>query len=373
MKTDSYKNWMDAFRESFSHDEAALSPGHWESLCKRMHRRKIIRRSLSSAMVLFPLIGLIILFPSKTPALIPSKVLALNPTLPVLDRLEDAPVVRVANITRHPRPVGPFSTGIVLQEESETMTPKTICETETGMDEKEWQLTQADERTSIEDSFSPEREFFKSRGQVNNKQCLLIGIHAGLAAAGEKFSYAKQDYLSYINRILEMDTKAITGSNSSAVPTNISYSHSIPLEIGFLLQIPVSHSFAFESGIEYTYLRSVENNNGVLSRQQLHLIGVPLRINLLFSKTGPFDWYAGAGITVEKCVAASLGKLKCDEPDLQWSADMSVGVQYHLGPHFSLFVQPSANWYLTETRLITYRTQNPLGFSFQTGLRYRME
>ena len=374
MKTESHKNWIDAFRENLFPDEVTPSPGHWESLCRKMYRRKVMRWSMAVAAVLIPLVGLLVFTRSARPAIGPKNVLVMEPNILALDRMEEAPTARVFNPSRHSKSKTITSPTSVLNYDSETIVPEMVAEANNESDDKERIALSSEEIAPIGEELIPEdRRFFELQEHDKNTRGLLIGFNAGLSAAGGRTSYAKQDYLSYVKALMGLETKASINSNSSAVPTGISYRHSFPIETGIFLQVPFSRRLALESGLEYTYLHSVENNNGALSQQKVHLVGIPLRLNVFLFQAGRFDMYAGAGATVEKCVAASLGDIKCDEPDLQWSVGITMGVQYRLGPHISLFLQPSATWYLTETRLITYRSQNPFGFSLQTGLRFNMK
>ena len=125
-----------------------------------------------------------------------------------------------------------------------------------------------------------------------------------------------------------------------------------------------------ESGLEYTYLHSTaESTDGRLD-QLLHFIGIPLRLDARLVSFGGFDLYAGAGTKVEKCVAASLGVIRCEEKRLQWSAEAFAGIQYGLGDRMHVFFQPEVSYYLTETDLVTIRTDQPFTLTLHAGLRY---
>ena len=41
-----------------------------------------------------------------------------------------------------------------------------------------------------------------------------------------------------------------------------------------------------------------------------------------------------------------------------------------IGAKTSLYLQPSLSYYFTKTELVTYRTENPLCFTLQAGLRF---
>ncbi len=85
---------------------------------------------------------------------------------------------------------------------------------------------------------------------------------------------------------------------------------------------------------------------------------------------GGLTLYAGAGVLAEKCLAASMGAVACEERRIQWSANAFAGVQYRLWSRTSFYFQPEVSRYFTQTDLVTYHTENPLGFSIQAGLRF---
>lgn len=132
----------------------------------------------------------------------------------------------------------------------------------------------------------------------------------------------------------------------------------------------LNERFGIESGLEYTYMHSdVESVVGQLD-QHLHFIGVPLRVDTRLRSWNGLDLYVGLGGKVEKCVAASLGRVECEEIRLQWSAGAFAGLQYELGPRVHLYFQPDFSYSFTKTDLVTYRTENPLVFSLNAGLRF---
>ena len=72
----------------------------------------------------------------------------------------------------------------------------------------------------------------------------------------------------------------------------------------------------------------------------------------------------------ERSRSASLGRVECEEIRLQWSAGAFAGLQYELGPRVHLYFQPDFSYSFTKTDLVTYRTENPLVFSLNAGLRF---
>lgn len=148
------------------------------------------------------------------------------------------------------------------------------------------------------------------------------------------------------------------------------YRHDLPVTFGVSARMDLNERFGIESGLEYTYMHSdVESVVGQLD-QHLHFIGVPLRVDTRLRSWNGLDLYVGLGGKVEKCVAASLGRVECEEIRLQWSAGAFAGLQYELGPRVHLYFQPDFSYSFTKTDLVTYRTENPLVFSLNAGLRF---
>jgi hypothetical protein len=189
--------------------------------------------------------------------------------------------------------------------------------------------------------------------------------------------------LTFMNAIeLPAKTRGILSNYSNTVSFGVEanqffpasstnhYHHDLPLSLGVTARMAFTSRWGMESGIEYTYLHSgVESAIGRLD-QRLHFIGIPVRMDARLLSRGGFDLYAGVGAKAEKCLAASLGQVRCEENRIQWSAEAIAGVQYGIGNRAYLFFQPEASYYLTKTDLVTIRTEKPISFTLHAGLRF---
>ena len=128
-----------------------------------------------------------------------------------------------------------------------------------------------------------------------------------------------------------------------------------------------------ESGIEYTYLHSTVDSEAGPLDQRLHFVGIPVRMDTRLWTRNGLDLYAGVGAKAEKCIAASMGTVDCEEPRLQWSAGAFAGVQYRIGARAHLYFQPEFSYSFTKTDLVTYRTENPIVFTLNAGLRFDLK
>lgn len=188
--------------------------------------------------------------------------------------------------------------------------------------------------------------------------------------------------LTYLNTINPQVIPAVKSNRSNTVefidaakntfPTTATnnYQHDLPISLGLSVRMALTSRWGVESGIEYTYLHSsVESMAGHMD-QQLHLIGIPLRLDVQLWSHDRFTLYAGLCAMAEKSVSASLGKINCEEKRVLWSTGAFAGVSYQIGGRAYLYFQPQLSYSITNTDLITYRTENPLVFSLNAGLRF---
>lgn len=151
-----------------------------------------------------------------------------------------------------------------------------------------------------------------------------------------------------------------------------SYNHHQPIGFGLSVRKEFSHGLSLESGVNYTLLRSdirlryASEDIG----QQLHFIGIPLRMNWRFLQRGGFSLYIGAGGMVEKCISAKQGSRSVAEKRLQWSAHGVAGAEYRFAGLVGLYFEPEASYYFTATSLPTARTDTPLTLTLRLGVRF---
>ena len=246
---------------------------------------------------------------------------------------------------------------------------------------------------------------------------LSVALGGNMLPAGHLSSQLQKEYSLYTLMVIQENTYYMDGmsfgkSNSSyaylwnlshqhrmeileqTIPKQlmltdmISWHHDLPLGIALTARLDLTSRLAVETGLEYTYLHSTEELSeearlflveGVLPEdggrleyldQKLHFIGIPVRLIWRAWSPGRWDVYAGVGIKGDKCIKAQLGVEKLEERRLQWSAEAFGGVQYRLWDRTHLYFQPALTWYFTQTDLVTYRTENPLGLSLHAGLRF---
>lgn len=393
MKQGSNKDWTDAVREKALSGGAAPSPVSWEAVGRRVRRAAALRRTVLSAVAAVPILALLLWAPWKTPAV---------PTTPVAQ--VTSPVPRVAP------PIIPDPTGDPIVPSVPSSNPVSR-EDKPALNEEDRSrpeipnqigddrgMAQDDTRADADDNgkVGEDEQQVPRGGQepivwpenpgTASRPRVAIGLRAGAGTARRTADIALQSapYIAALTYLNAWDTMVAPGVKSNyantlsyAAEANIlypnavnNYTHDLPLTLGLSVRLDLTPRLAVESGLEYTYLHSVEESVAGRLDQRLHFIGIPLRMETTLWTWDRLGFYAGIGGKVEKCVSASLGTVLCEESRLQWSAEAFGGIQYRLGGRAQLYFQPELSYYFTRTDLITYRTEHPLGLSLHAGLRF---
>ena len=424
------KDWTDAIRESYPSDAGAPDAGGWEAIERRLHRSVVLRRSAIAAAiaaaVLLPLSVLLIRSPWQKSLPPTEDNVAQTGSSPVLppsgETSGDTIFIAAADSREDVTQAAAFpdvatsdaDTDSDLLRDSRPLDRRSANAGQSGSSDKSGQPAEAD--VSSPDSTARKTEmpagkpvvrqiqelvpedllaFAEDEAQQRRNRKVSLGLNAGTGAIQRNMSfnamsapyYAKLAYMnaaqtneltglisadninSYFTSLL---TKGANKANmpNPYTPSDVLYVHDLPLSFGLLARIGLLPWLGVESGVEYTYLHSVADSYTGTLDQKLHFIGVPVRMDARIWSNNSFEVYAGLGGKMEKCVSASLGQIRCEEPRLQWSLEATGGIQYRLWDHLSLYFQPELSLCLTQTDLITYRTEHPLCFALAAGLRY---
>lgn len=389
------KDWMDAFRERCLSDETIPSPDGWSQISRKMRHAAIRRHSALTVALLIPIAAILLWSPWRQPAVhdVPGRIPLAENTIPSESddsfvAPEEEPIItsKVASIVPNKTKESPdIRSDETVVPNSPSVNPKNSVEPDVTNKPDEPEKPHEDspkEKVSIE-SFEAISEPARRR-----RPRLSIGVDAGSGMVPRKTDVLLQSTpyiaaLTFMNAIeLPAKTRGILSNYSNTVSFGVEanqffpasstnhYHHDLPLSLGVTARMAFTSRWGMESGIEYTYLHSgVESAIGRLD-QRLHFIGIPVRMDARLLSRGGFDLYAGVGAKAEKCLAASLGQVRCEENRIQWSAEAIAGVQYGIGNRAYLFFQPEASYYLTKTDLVTIRTEKPISFTLHAGLRF---
>ena len=386
MKQGINKDWTDAVREKALSDGTTPSTVSWEMVGRRVRRSAAIRRAALAAAAAIPVLALLLWAPWKTPSLPSSPVAqvsspippsAPSPVIPATPpAIPAAPPVILSDGEGFPSSPDPQADPPVAPDPSPVIpdTPLVIADTPVILSESE----------GSPPSVIP--DLIGNPPPSRQKPRLALGLRAGAGTIRRAANIALESApyiaaLTYLNATDAASLPKVKSNTSNTLPYSVTandlypdagmhYSHDLPLTLGLSVRLDLSPRFGVESGLEYTYLHSVgESVSGRLD-QRLHFIGIPLRADTRLWTGKGFDLYMGAGVKMEKCVSAVLGRIACEEPRLQWSAEAFGGIQYRLGDRTHLYFQPALSYYFTKTDLPTCRTEHPLSVSLHAGLRF---
>lgn len=164
--------------------------------------------------------------------------------------------------------------------------------------------------------------------------------------------------------------------------------HAAPFTFGLSLTRQLGRRWGLETGLEYTLLRSSttmgEGSNYILRRQRVHYLGIPLRLSYRpIDFTDRLSLYASAGLTMH--IPLSAGRrsylvtdsiplsIQAEQVSAPWRVelDASLGLQYRLTPHMSLYLAPSVSCFLPSNSAVrTTWSARPFTLSAPLGLRF---
>lgn len=117
---------------------------------------------------------------------------------------------------------------------------------------------------------------------------------------------------------------------------------------------------SLKAGLQYCRMKSDET---------LHVLGIPIKVNILLAKFPNVDLYAVAGGMVEKCVAGTSDNSLSAEP-LQTSLLAGLGVRYKVNGRFALFAEPTISHHFdTSSDTRSLYTERPTNINLSCGLR----
>ena len=162
--------------------------------------------------------------------------------------------------------------------------------------------------------------------------------------------------------------------------------YGIPVTIGANVRIGLSQKWSLGAGISYSLLTSKfygSYNEGAISigsdiRNSQHYIGIPVNVYYDIVSMNRVNFYAYAGGAVEKCVLNEYQVLltsithKVEAEGVQFSANLGFGMEFLLGKHLGLYVDPSLRYYFSNGQPSSIRTAQPLMLGFELGLRHHL-
>ena len=404
MRTDTQKEWTDAFRESFP-EEVRPADGGWEAVAGRLRRAAARRRAaIAAAALALPLAGGVFFLNHhdsgesrievrETPGLVaqvPEQSDDLTNDTPVLSesRSEHSGMTSESSVLRNANSEhgGTANESSVLSEarfehgdmsnehsvlsesrsEHSGMTNEHSVLRNANSEHRDMAneppvLSEADPE-HISADFSDVEEAMPAR----RAHRLTAGISAASMADGAPTTVTVS---SLAGGLVTKSSNVASNSflnNSKGMIMQKEYVHDLPLSFGLNARCWLSDRLSVESGLEYSYLHSRLDDIHTV----MHFAGIPLRVDYSLFNAGPVEFYTGIGGKVEKCLKASLGGMRVKERDLQWSGSFNVGARSRLSKNAWIYFQPDISYYFTRTNLTSYRTENRLGLNLRAGILF---
>ena len=163
--------------------------------------------------------------------------------------------------------------------------------------------------------------------------------------------------------------------------------HLPPVSFGLMVELPLSKCLSVESGLVYTYLESrfkrTTNPTGT-GHLRLHYLGLPLYLKAKLWQDPTWSIYFSAGPMIEKGLQSIYSQgidytwsithtdVHSRIEGLQWSLNTGLGVNYKIKKDLSVFFEPKLTYYLDNNQPMSARTEQPLVFGVNGGLRIEL-
>ena len=166
----------------------------------------------------------------------------------------------------------------------------------------------------------------------------------------------------------------------------------IPVSAGIGAKIHITERWAVGLGVNYTMLSSsfegtyTKVEDGIVSpsitadvRNRQHYVGIPINAYFNIISRDFINFYTYAGGTVEKCVMnkyrifSNPAITHIEKPKgVQLSANIGLGVEFIVGRHLGIYIDPSLRYYFDGRQAPSIRTAQPLMLGFEVGLRFNL-
>lgn len=174
--------------------------------------------------------------------------------------------------------------------------------------------------------------------------------------------------------------------------TSTNTTYGIPVSAGLGVRLDFTPRWSLGIGVNYTMLTrkfygtytQVGTDGSILKdvssdiRNTQHYVGIPVNAYYNIVNQDRINFYTYAGGAVEKCIADKYQVLNTEivhgekAKGVQISANIGLGVEFLLGKHLGLYIDPSVRYYFDCGQPKSIRTAQPLMLGFEMGLRARL-
>lgn len=187
----------------------------------------------------------------------------------------------------------------------------------------------------------------------------------------------------------EVDPNAWEQPGNLVLPVVEKPNYHFPLNLSLSVSLPLSSRLELQTGLSYSYLTATTRGETELYSftlfQELHYLGIPLRIAYRMIDSDRFGMYTSLGGSIEKGLTGRQKNtvVKVDNRRDVWTGQQSVhgiqpiasaqlGFDYALNSKLQLYLEPGVVYYFDTNQPLSIRTKSPLFFNLGLGLRYRI-
>ena len=165
--------------------------------------------------------------------------------------------------------------------------------------------------------------------------------------------------------------------------------YGLPVSFGAGVKVGVNDRWSVGAGVNYTLLTrkffgtySLVDNEGNIKesistdiRNVQQYIGIPVNVFYNIVNNDYLNFYTYAGGAVERCISDKYDVLnteyiyKGSVQGVQMSANLGIGLEFLLGKHLGLYIDPSIRYYFDCGQPKSVRTAQPFMLGFEAGLR----
>lgn len=193
------------------------------------------------------------------------------------------------------------------------------------------------------------------------------------------------------NRVAPLRRPASPGQKKAGIKeTNAESIYGVPVSVGAGVRFDISKRWSIGTGLNYTLLtrrfqgtyidaEGTEHKPSPTDiRESQHYIGIPVNFYYDIVNQKNVNFYTYLGGAAEKCVYDKFNILNSTithtekVAGMQFSANVGLGVEFMLGQHIGLYVDPSLRYYFSCSQPKSIRTVQPLMFGLELGFRINL-
>ena len=309
-----------------------------------------------------------------------------KPVVEETDGIEEVEIVVPDLIAQSRRSVVPADEDMVIKTAGEAL--EAVSDAEPAViEEKSGSVAEEEkpEETKVEEAKAKEYLPIEwgEEEKVEKKRVSLV--FSGIAATNDEQSK---------NRIGPMKAPTLTPApeKNGITETSTRSTYGIPVSFGAGVKIDLTDRWAIGVGANYTLLTrkfygkyielnkdgGIANSTSSDIRNSQHFVGIPVNAYYNIVNKDRINLYAYAGGTAEKCVSDKYNLINTDihhtekVKGIQLSANVGFGVEFMLGKHLGLYLDPSLRYYFDCGQPKSIRTVRPLMLGFEMGFRARL-